>query len=100
MKNNKVYDKLQAVRGCSALVHLMQNCLPQYKAIDGFSGCDRVTELNERAELTTLSKTLIVLISWTSLHDESKVGINAIGGVEAIFRVLLSLTDMSVALEV
>jgi hypothetical protein len=46
---------------------------------------------NELAELTTLSKTLIVIISWTSLHDEIKVGIKAaIGGVEAIGRVLQS----------
>jgi hypothetical protein len=86
INDNKLYDKLQAVGGCSALVHLMQNCLN--KATDGFSGCDQVTELIERAELTTLSKTLIVIISWTSLHDESKVGIKAISGVEAIARVL------------
>jgi hypothetical protein len=32
MKDNKIYDKLQAVVGCSALDHLMQNCLD--KAID------------------------------------------------------------------
>jgi hypothetical protein len=34
--------------------------------------------LKELAELTTLSKTLIVIIIWTSLHDKSKVGIKAI----------------------
>jgi hypothetical protein len=61
MKDNKIYDKLQAVGGCSALVHLMQNCLD--KAIDEFPACDQVTELKECAEVTTLNKTLIVIIS-------------------------------------
>jgi hypothetical protein len=32
IKDNKIYDKLQAVGGCSALIHLMQNGLD--KAID------------------------------------------------------------------
>jgi hypothetical protein len=72
----------------TALIHLMQNCLD--KAIDEFPACDQVTELNGLAELTTLSKTLIVIIRWTSLHDEGKVGMKAIGGVEAIVRVLQS----------
>jgi hypothetical protein len=76
----------------------MQNCLD--KAIDEFPACDQVDHFNKLAELTTLSKALIVIISCTSLHDESKVGIKAIGGEEAIDRVLLSLTDTSVALEV
>jgi hypothetical protein len=59
------------------------------KAIDEFSACDQVTELNELAELTTLNKTLNVIISWTFLDDEIKaVGITAIGGVEAIVWVL------------
>jgi hypothetical protein len=55
LKGNKKYDKLQVVGGCSALVHLMQNCLD--KAIDKFPACDQVTKLNEVAELTTLNKT-------------------------------------------
>jgi hypothetical protein len=45
---------------------------------------------NELAELMTLNKTLIVVTRWNSLHDESKVGLKAIGGVEAIARVLQS----------
>jgi hypothetical protein len=66
----------------------MQDCVD--KAIDECPAGDQVTKLNERAELTTLIKTLIVIISWTSLHDESTVGIKAIGGVEAVVRVLQS----------
>jgi hypothetical protein len=51
----------------------MQNCLD--KAMEEFLTCDQVTELNERAELTTLSNTLIAIISSTSLHNERTVGI-------------------------
>jgi hypothetical protein len=88
MKDNNAIDKLQAVGGCSTLVHLMQNCLD--KAIDELLAFDQATELNEVAELTTLCKTLIIIISWTSLHDESQDEIKAIGGVEAVVRVLQS----------
>jgi hypothetical protein len=79
-------DKIQAVGGCFALVHLMQNCLD--RANDRISACDQVTKLNEVAELTTLNKTLGVIISLTFLHDESIVGIAAIGGVEAVVKVM------------
>jgi hypothetical protein len=66
----------------------MQNCLN--KAIDELPVCDQVSELNELAELTTLNKTLNVIISCTPLHDEIKVFVKAIGGVEAIVKVLQS----------
>jgi ribosomal 50S subunit-associated protein YjgA (DUF615 family) len=42
MKDNKIYDKFQAVGGRSALVHRMQSSLD--KAIDEFPACDQVTE--------------------------------------------------------
>jgi hypothetical protein len=46
----------------------LQNCLD--KAIDEFPARDQGDQFNN-AELTTLSKTLSAIISWTSLHDES-----------------------------
>jgi hypothetical protein len=49
---------------------------------------DPATELNELAELTTLQKSLHVISSLTRTHDESRVGISSVGGVEAIFKVL------------
>jgi hypothetical protein len=86
IEDNKLYDKRQAVG--VVLFTCWQNCLD--KAIDDFPACDQVTDLNELAELTIRSTTLIAIIKWTSLHDEIKVGIKAIGGVEAIVRVLQS----------
>jgi hypothetical protein len=71
LNDNKIYDKLCTIGDCSAVVHLSQNCLD--KAIDEFPARDQVTELNELAELTAVSKTLIVIIRSTSL-DEIKVG--------------------------
>jgi hypothetical protein len=44
--------------------------------------------LNELAELTTLFKTLSVIINWTCHQDESRVRIVAIGGVEAVVKVM------------
>jgi hypothetical protein len=79
----KKADLMQA-GGCFALVQLMQNCLD--KAIDSIPACDQVTELNESAELTTLHMTLSVIISLTFRHKESKVGISAIGGGEAVAK--------------
>jgi hypothetical protein len=64
----------------------MQNCLDQ--AMKTIPQCDQVTELNEFAEVTTLNKTLIVIIDLTFRHDESKVGITAIGGVDAVVKVM------------
>jgi hypothetical protein len=50
--------------------------------------CDQVTELNELAELTTLHKTLNVIIYVTYHHNESEVAIAAIGGVEAVVKTM------------
>jgi hypothetical protein len=84
--NVKQCDKLHAVGGCFALVQLMKNCLD--KAIDEIPACDQVTGLNDIAELTTLRKTLIVIIRLTHEHVASRIGITAIGGVEAVFKVM------------
>jgi hypothetical protein len=85
-EDKKKCDKIQAVGGCFALVQLVKNCLD--KAIDEISACDQVTELNELAELTTLYKTLDVIINLTFQHVESRVGISAIGGLEAVVKVM------------
>jgi hypothetical protein len=84
--NEKKSNKIQTVGGCHALVHLMQNCLD--KAIAEFPACDQVTELNELAELSTLDRALRVIISFTFQHDESKLGIAAIGGMEVVVNVM------------
>jgi hypothetical protein len=85
-KDKKKCEKIQAVGGCFALVHLMKNCLD--KAIDGIPACDQVTELNELAELTTLFKTLPVIVGLTYCLDKSHVGISSVGGVEAIVKLM------------
>jgi hypothetical protein len=74
------------VGGCFALVQLLKNCLD--KAIEEIPACDQVTELDTLTVLTTLEKTLIVITRLTFQHDESKVGITATGGVEAVVKVM------------
>jgi hypothetical protein len=49
--------------------------------------CDQVAELNELAELETLDKSLHLIICLTYMHDVSRVGITAVGGVEAVVDV-------------
>jgi hypothetical protein len=56
--------------------------------IDRFPACDQVTALNELPELTTLHKTLSVITNLTFNHYDSKVGIAAIGGMEAVVKVM------------
>jgi hypothetical protein len=72
--------------GCFVLVQLLKKCLD--KAIDRIPACDQVTELNELAELTTLSKTLSGIVRLTFRHKESSVGIAAIGGAEAVVKIM------------
>jgi hypothetical protein len=85
-KNEKNCESFVTAGGCFVLVQLMKNCLD--KAIDRILACDQVTELNELAELTTLDNTLCIIIRLTFQHAESRVGISAIGGVEAIVKVI------------
>jgi hypothetical protein len=72
--------------GCCALVQLLKNCLQ--KAIDGIPACDQVTELNELIELMILRNTLLVITDLTYRHVNSRVGITAIDGVEAVVKVV------------
>jgi hypothetical protein len=78
-------ESLVTAGGCHTLVHLLKMCLD--KAIDEFSPCDEVSELNELAELTTLRKTLRGIIQLT-LHHGGQVGISSVGGVEAVAKVM------------
>jgi hypothetical protein len=79
-------DNIVAAGGCRALVQLLKHCLE--KAIDGIPRCAQVTVLHELAELATLHSTLRVIIRLTYQHDESRVGIATIGGVEAGVKVM------------
>jgi hypothetical protein len=79
-------ESLVTVGGCHALVHQLEKCLD--KAIDMIPACDQVTKLNELADLMTLDKTLDVIINLTYQHDKSRVAIAAIGGVEAVVKVM------------
>jgi hypothetical protein len=72
--------------GCLALVLVLTKYLD--KAVDRIPACDQVIELNELGELTTLDKTLRVIISLTFCHDESQVGISTIGCVEAVVKIM------------
>jgi hypothetical protein len=78
---NKCY-KIQIAGGCHALVLLLKKCTESPVV------CAQVTALNELAELTTLHKTLHIMIRLTHHLDESKVGIAANGGVEAVVKAM------------
>jgi hypothetical protein len=91
VKDKKKCDKIQAVGGCFVLVHLLNKCLD--KVISIFPACDQVTALNELPELTTLHKTLSVITNLTFNHYDSKVGIAAIGGMEAVVKVMRTFPE-------
>jgi hypothetical protein len=52
--------------------------------------------LSALAELKTISKTLSVIIALTFLHDESKIGIAAIGGVEAVVKIMKTFPNCEI----
>jgi hypothetical protein len=85
-ENKNKCDKIQAVGGCLALVQLVKDCLK--KATEKIPDCHRVTDLYPIAEVKTLVKTFSVIVALTFNHNESKVGIAAIGGVEAIVKAM------------
>jgi hypothetical protein len=84
-KDPTTRDNIVAAGGCDALFQLLKNCL---EAIDSIPACDHVTELIEFAERETLFWTLVVITDLAYRHDESKVGITAIGGVEAVVKAM------------
>jgi hypothetical protein len=81
-------DNIVLAGGCPTLVQLLKNCLE--KAIDRIPAFDHVTNLNEPAyaELTTLHRALDLITRFTFQHDESRRSIAAIGGVEAVVKVM------------
>jgi hypothetical protein len=79
-------DTVTAWGGCAALVHLLKDRLK--KAMKKAPVCNQVSELNELAELTTLHKTLKVITDLTFGSERSEVFIAAIGGVEAVVKVM------------
>jgi hypothetical protein len=85
-EDKKKCESLVTAGGCFALIHLMKNCIN--KTIDEIPACDQVTELDELAELSTLDNTLRAITRLSFQHDESTVGIVAIGGVEAVVKVM------------
>jgi hypothetical protein len=86
MADKKKRESFVTAGGCFVLVQLLKKCLD--KAIDGIPACGRVTEVNEFAKLKTLRKAFNVITNLTFEHDESKVGISTIGGVEAVVKVM------------
>jgi hypothetical protein len=85
-EDDKNCEILVTAGGCFVLIHLMNNYLD--KAIAGIPACDQVTEWNTHAELITLVDTLCVIGRLTCRYDASRVGISAIGGVEAVLKIL------------
>jgi hypothetical protein len=85
-KDKKKCESLVIAGSCHALVQLMKKCLDETFA--RVQACGQVTELNELVELTTLRKTLNVITNLTFQHVESRVGISATGGVEALVKIM------------
>jgi hypothetical protein len=85
-KDKENCDSVIIWGGCAALVHLLKDRLK--KAMKNVPACDRVTKLKELAELTTLHKTLGVIINLTYTSEISKVGIATVGGVEGAVKAI------------
>jgi hypothetical protein len=83
--NKKKCEKIRDVGGCFALVQLVKNCLE--KASEKIAACDQVTELNELVELKTLNESIRVITN-LSYDQDNSAGITAIGGVEAVVKVM------------
>jgi hypothetical protein len=89
-EDKKKCESFVTAGGCLALVQLLEQCLDKAVGRILASGvmCDQVTELNELVLLTTLRRTLSVVIRLTFQHDASNVGIAAIGGAEAVVQIM------------
>jgi hypothetical protein len=89
--NSEKCKSLVTAGGCHALVQIMKNYLD--KAIAIILAGDQVTDCKGQAVLRTLVRTLCVIINLMLLHDESKLGIAAIGGVEAVVKVMTTFQN-------
>jgi hypothetical protein len=88
MKDDTKCESLVTAGGCFVLVQLLKNCLEKVMAIGRIPAWCRVTKISAYPELTTLHKTLNVIINLIIRHAESRVSITAIGGVEALAKML------------
>jgi hypothetical protein len=91
-KENKA-EQIQAVGGCFALVYLVNRCLK--KVLARLFHLDQVTKLSKRPELF---QSLDVITNLTVQHDDSKIGISSVGGVEAILKVMKTLPTCEILL--
>jgi hypothetical protein len=55
--------------------------------------CDQVTKINGLSELEALSRTFNAITWLTFQHDDSQAGISAIGGVEAVFKTMITFPN-------
>jgi hypothetical protein len=85
-ENKKKCENIRDVGGCFALVQLVEKCLE--KAIEKIPACDQVTKLDELVELDTMDDSIIVLNNLMDTLEESPAVITAIGGVEAVVKVM------------
>jgi hypothetical protein len=88
MKDSTKCESLVTAGACFVLVQLLKNCLDELNANGGISGWRQVTKISANPKLTTLHKTLNVLSNLTCEHVKSRVGITALGGVEALVKIM------------
>jgi large subunit ribosomal protein L40e len=90
-KDNRKCSDIVTVGGCFALVQLVRMCLQKastQKASRRSCPSHLVTDLDQRVDLNCLCHALRVIIRLTYRHDDSKFGINAIGGVQVVVDVM------------
>jgi hypothetical protein len=90
--NPRKCSDIVTVGGCFALVQLVRMCLQKASTQKASrrSRCAShlVTELDQRVDLNVMCHALRVMIRLTYRHDDSKLGINAIGGVQVVVDVM------------
>jgi hypothetical protein len=90
MNDDTKCESLVTAGGCFVLVQLLKNCLDKLTA-NGRIEYVRVTEISSYPEVVTLGKTLNVICNLTREHVQSRVGITALGGVEALVKIMQTL---------
>jgi hypothetical protein len=78
---------ITAIGGVEVVVKVMKT-FPKCQILRTCSACNQVKEWCAVAKLTTLLKTLYVITNLTFQHKESQVGITAVGGMEAVVKVM------------
>jgi hypothetical protein len=63
------------------------------KATENIPACDRVSRMNDFTELKPLNAAIDAIVLLTRRHDESRVEISKIGGVEDIMNVMESFPN-------